>query len=227
MDGQAFSVSEALRFGWETLKRNLGPSLVISVVGMVAVLLVNGLSQASERYPGLAMAFGLLSQLVQIGVSFVWIRFALALHDGRAVTLRSLVPDAKALLDFVAVSILYGLIVFAGLLLLVVPGVYLAIRYGFATFVVADEHPPVLEALHRSSELTRGVRGRLFTLGLALVAINVMGAVVFGIGLLFTVPLSAFATTLVYRRLLAKARGAHASIPGDVGSAGLPTPGLS
>lgn len=205
MFGPAFSVAEALRFGWETLKRNLGLALAIGAAGFLFMLLLNGLTQASQRYAGLAMGFGFLSQLVQIVLSLVWVRFALALVDGRPVDLQQLLPDEpKTFFNYVAASILLGLMVLVGLLFLVVPGIYLAVRYGFAGYVVADGRAEVLDAFHRSSEITRGARGRLFLLSLALLGLNVLGALAFGVGLLFTVPMSVFATSLVYRRLEAR-----------------------
>jgi uncharacterized membrane protein len=204
MEGEVFSISEALRFGWETFKRNLGPSLALVAGGIAAGLVLNGLTEASARYTGLAMGFTLIAQLVQILWAFIWIRFALTVYDGRPFELRELVPDGRTFLNYLAVSILYGLMVTVGLLLLIVPGVYLAVRYAFAGFLVADRRTEVLDSFHESSELTRGVRGRLFLLMLVLFLLNLAGALLFGVGLLFTVPLSAFAMTLVYRRLLVR-----------------------
>ena len=208
MDGvyvPAFSVDEAVRFGWVALKRNLGLALAIGAAGVLFMLLLNGLTQASQHYAGLAMGFGLLSQLVQIVISLVWIRFALAVVDGRPIDLQQLLPDdTRTFFNYVAASILLGLMVFFGLLLFVVPGVYLALRYGFAGYVVADRRADVLDAFHRSAEITRGARGKLLLLALALLGLNAVGALAFGIGLLFTVPMSIFATSLVYRRLEAR-----------------------
>jgi hypothetical protein len=203
----AFSISEALRFGWETFKRNIGPSLALVAAGIAAGLLLNGMTEASSRYTGLAMGFTFLAQLVQILFAFIWIRFALTIYDGRPFELRELVPDARMFLNYLAVSVLYGLLVTLGLVLFVVPGLYLAVRYGFTGFLVADGRAEVLDSFHQSSELTRGVRGKVFGLMLVLFLLNFLGALLFGIGLLFTVPVSAFAMTLVYRRLLVRAEG--------------------
>jgi hypothetical protein len=214
MDGQVIAISEALRFGYDTLKRNLALALALGAAGMVLVLLLNGVSQATGRYPGLALGFGLLSQLVQISFSLVWVRFALAAHDGRKISVDEVLFDPRTLLDYVGVAIVYGLMVTAGLLLLIVPGVYLAVRYGLAGFVVADGGADVPEALHRSSELTRGVRGRLFLFALAVLGVNLLGALALGVGLLFTVPVSVFASARVYRRLAERVAGPRLVAPG-------------
>lgn len=201
MSTKGFSRSEALRFGWQTLKRNLGLAVGVGVAGAIASMLMSGLGQATERAPALATGFALAGQVVQAFVGIVWFRLALLLHDGRAVALRDLLPDWMTFLSYLAVSILYGLLVAAGLVLLVVPGIYLAVRYGLVGFLVVDERADVLGSFRRSSELTRGVRWSLFVLGIALLGINLLGALAFGVGLLFTIPLTAFAAARAYRQL--------------------------
>jgi uncharacterized membrane protein len=208
-DGEVFSVSEAFRYGWETLKRNLGLSIGLSAAAVAVMLIFNGLSQGAQDYPTLSMGVGILSQVIQFFITLVWIRFALAIHDGRTVQPRELVPDAMTFLNYLAVSILYGLLVVAGLVLLIIPGIYLAVRYGLAGFLVADGRTDVLGAFRTSSELTRGMRWRLLLLGLGLFALNLVGALLFGLGLLFTVPLTAFTATHVYRRLVARVGYEH------------------
>ncbi|MBX3187845.1 MAG: hypothetical protein KF819_12550, partial [Labilithrix sp.] len=58
-----------------------------------------------------------------------------------------------------------------------------------------------LGAFRYSSDLTRGVRWRLFLFGVLLAALNVVGAFLLGVGLIVTIPISAFAMAHVYRRL--------------------------
>jgi uncharacterized membrane protein len=209
MESALFSISEALRYGYKTLKRNLGLSLAIGVVGLGAVLLVNGFGQASHRTPGLAVGFRIAGELVQVLFGLVWIRYALSVHDGRPLGARELFPSAKSFVDYLAVSILYGLLVLAGLVLLVVPGIYFAVRYGFVGYVVADGRADPLGAFRRSSELTRGARFRLLWFAIVLVLLNLVGAALAGVGLLFTIPTSTFAVAFVYRRLAARTEPAR------------------
>lgn len=209
MDVGSFSRTDALRFGWETFKRNLGPSIGLGLVGLAVVALLNGISGALEARAALSAFFTLLTQVVEMVLSLVWIRFALHLHDDRTSTaglgLKAAVPSWIELLDYIAVSLLLGFMVSIGLLLLVIPGLYVAVRYGLAGFLVADHRRDVLGAFHESSELTRGERWNLFLFGLILAGINLLGAMLLGFGLLLTVPISVFAGAYVYRRLLARA----------------------
>lgn len=218
MNGESFSISETLRFGWDALKRNISMSVGLSFASLAAMFLLNGFTQASQRHATLSLGFTLLTQLAQVFFALIWIRFALAVHDGQQVQARDLLPDGTTFLNYLAVSVIYGVLVTAGLILLVVPGIYLAVRYGLASFLVADGRTTdVLGAFRQSSELTRGLRWRLFLFGVVLALVNIAGAILFGIGLLVTVPMSAFASALVYRRLATRA--AH-----DAYLAGPPAP---
>jgi uncharacterized membrane protein len=147
----------------------------------------------------------LLSWIVEGAMAIGWIRIALRLHDGRPATVRDLIPDSTTLLAYLATALLYGLIVGVGLALLIVPGIYLAVRLSPYGFVVVDEKAHPWFALRRASALTEHVRWRLLGFGLLLFLINLLGAVLFGVGLVITMPVSAMATAHVFRRLQARA----------------------
>jgi uncharacterized membrane protein len=206
MTGESFSIGEALRFGWDAFKRNIAIALALGVASLAIMMLLNGIVEATRPHGMLSLAFRFVAQLAQIGFGFLWVRLALGVYDGRHVDARELWPDATMFLEYLAVSIIYGVLVAAGLILLVVPGIYLAVRYGLASFLVADGRvTDVLGAFRQSSELTRGRRLKLFLFGLVLVLMNVAGAILLGVGLLVTLPVTAFAAALVYRQLATRA----------------------
>jgi hypothetical protein len=60
------------------------------------------------------------------------------------------------------VRLLVGIWIGFGLLLLVLPGVVLAVRYALTSPVALVEHAGTDKARHRSTELTRGVRWQIF-----------------------------------------------------------------
>ncbi|HVJ94318.1 MAG TPA: hypothetical protein VM580_31235 [Labilithrix sp.] len=205
MNAKTFSIGQALEFGVSTLKRNMGMSIGIGAASLGTMLIVNGLAETAQDHAVLVMGFGLVSQLVQVFWSLVWIRFALSAYDAQVLRPRELVPDSKLYLEYLAVSLLYGLVVIAGLFLLIIPGIYLAVRYGLVGFLVADGRSDVLSSFPKSAALTRGVRWRLFLFMVVVTLLNFVGVMFFGIGLFFTVPISMFAMALVYRRLAIQA----------------------
>ncbi len=105
------------------------------------------------------------------------------------------------LLNYVGASLLYGLIVFGGVLLLIIPGIIWGIQFSLVTYLVIEEKLGPIEALKRSSVLTKGHKGDLFTMNLALFGINILGFFALFIGLLWTIPTSYMAQTYAYRKL--------------------------
>lgn len=65
-------------------------------------------------------------------------------------------------------SILQAIIVALGFILLVIPGVYLLVRYLFISQAIVLEHKGIGGAFSRSGELVRGSWWRVFGIGLVL-----------------------------------------------------------
>jgi uncharacterized membrane protein len=68
---------------------------------------------------------------------------------------------------------------------------------------VVDKKLDPIGALRASGRLTESHTRDLFWFGLWLLAVNLLGALAFGLGLLITIPTTAFAAVHAYRRLLA------------------------
>lgn len=102
---------------------------------------------------------------------------------------------------FVGGQILLGLIVIAGLILLIVPGIIWGLKYMFTPFITIDRGLMPMEALRESGRITQGHKGELFLLMLALIGINILGFICLFIGLFVSIPVSALATVYAYRTL--------------------------
>lgn len=198
-----FSIGEAVRFGWAVAKRNVGFFFVLLVI----LAIVNGIpsriqQSAMETAPFVAFLFGLVSfvvgQITGIGVTKITLRFV----DGERPRYDDLYTLYPLFFKYLFATILYGLIVFAGLILLVVPGIIWAVRYSQYGFLVVDKSMAPMESLRTSAEMTRGSRWNLFLFGLVLFGVIIVGALALLIGLLWAVPTAMVAAAFVYRKLL-------------------------
>jgi uncharacterized membrane protein len=88
-----------------------------------------------------------------------------------------------------------------GLLLLVVPGVYLGVRYALFGFCYAGGETNLLRCFQQSALLTKGATTGLLWILAALLVLNLLGASLLALGLFITVPLSVLIMTDVYRQL--------------------------
>ncbi len=90
----------------------------------------------------------------------------------------------------ISLSLIIFLAVFLGLLLLIIPGIYLAVSYVFSHFFVwfYDKHPR--EAMRLSRQSVSGNFGQILLLFLILAGINLLGILALGVGILLTMPFS-------------------------------------
>jgi len=221
MAGNGFNIGDVLRFGWERYKERwvfwLGVALIVFLVGAafnVLEKLVGAGAAAPDAQPGLiASLVGLVVVLanvyvqnrLNIGVTTVLLKAV----DGATPEFRDLLAKPYLFWRYLGASILFSIVVAVGLILLVVPGIYLMLRYGYYAAAMVDREEGLRQSFETSSRITEGQRANLLLLGLTLLVINLLGAILFGLGLLITVPVSALAAIHVYRILRTAADAAQ------------------
>jgi hypothetical protein len=118
-------------------------------------------------------------------ISALHIHAAAEVRQGREPRIAAVARQGLAVLPVVAAAtIMSGLGIGLGLLLLVVPGIILAFRWAVAAQAAAIEHEGWLPALRRSRELTAGNYGHIFVffliVGLITVVPGLLGGAAFG-----------------------------------------------
>ena len=96
---------------------------------------------------------------------------------------------------------IYCLTVSGGLVLLIVPGIYLAIRYCLFAQIITDTSASALSALRKAAALARGSWAPLGSLFLIAFLLNIAGTALLGIGLIVSFPVSLLAIAGFYRSL--------------------------
>ena len=79
---------------------------------------------------------------------------------------------------------------------------YLSLKTNFFTYFIVDKDMGPIEALRESLTRTTGLEFELFTIYSILALLNLIGALLFGIGLLFTIPYSWMVVSVIYTRYL-------------------------
>ncbi len=101
------------------------------------------------------------------------------------------------ILAYIAMTILIVL----GFMLLIIPGIYLAVSYAFTYTLIVDKGLDVWEAMELSRKTVTTQWLKFFGLSLACGVIIFLSAIPFGIGLIWTIPMSYIAYGLLYHRL--------------------------
>jgi hypothetical protein len=199
--GQPVSIGDAVSYGWGAYWKNVGPMvvivLVIAVIEVAFGLLGNAFDSVAAQ-----IVFGLLGWLLGLFLGLGLFRIALEVTQGRTPAL-SEVFRTEGYGPYIVASILFGIGFYIGLILCIIPGIIFAVVFGFYGFVAAEQGDAAVatDTLRRAAQITEGHRWQLFGLAIVLFLINLVGALLCGIGLLFTVGITLIAWAYTYRRL--------------------------
>ena len=203
MSEKKFSKEQAMRFGWERMKDNIG----FFIVYLIILFILEGFfsvfaSTFSDSLPSLSLLFNLGSWIVSI-VSLIFIvKIGLKLYDHPNIgSYEFLFFSTSLFFKFLLGYVMYTLLAIIGFLLLIVPGIYLAIKYQYVQYLIVDKNMDVIEAFKESGRMTDGHKWNLFLLFLLFLAISALGFLALGIGLLVTIPIVIVAQAYVYRKL--------------------------
>ena len=106
--------------------------------------------------------------------------------------------DFVQLCVFFCAEIVYGLIVGAGCLLLVLPGIWLAVRLMFVPLLIAVDGVSFGEAFSRSWKMTSGHFWSLLLLGIVAIGIAILGLCACCVGLIFAEVIINFMMVLAF-----------------------------
>ena len=202
MATEKFSRGEAIRFGWETVKSNIGFFIVLFLLAFVIIIIpeiIGGMIK--ERLPIISFIFGIASWILQLIIGMGLTRITINFSDGKRGDFGDLFSCFHLLPRYLLGSILYGLIVMAGMILLIIPGIIWAIKFQFFSYLIVDKGMRPIESLKRSSDITVGVKWDLLLFGSLLLGLNFLGFLALLVGLLVTIPTSMVALAYVYRKL--------------------------
>lgn len=86
--------------------------------------------------------------------------------------------------------------------LIAIPIIFLTIRLCFVVCFIVDQESGSSESISQSWTITKGHFWFIFLLFLVMLGLNILGAMAFLIGLLFTVPFSSLILIIAYRHLV-------------------------
>ncbi len=200
-------------FGWETFKKRpwffVGATVVVLIVYTIAGGIISGIDAALTGSPKDPSVVGSLlnlavSTLVNMGVT----SFYLKAHDHPDTVELSALWHPQPFWKFLGATLLTGLAIVVGLILLIVPGIILMLMFMFVMFIVIDRGLGPVEAMKESARITRGYKWQLLGFVVVLALINLVGMLALVVGLLVSVPVTSLAFAHAYRALTANAGGA-------------------
>ncbi|MFD4369127.1 hypothetical protein [Rhodococcus sp. NPDC058521] len=202
------SVGNAIAFGWKKFSENALTWIAIVIIaflisGLIQFIFGNGFTAEDDgafEFSVLGAIGGLVSTIVGYLIQAAFIRGALHEVDGNKPAIGSFFQFSNVAAVIVA-SLIVGIASTIGLVLLVIPGLIIIFLTWFTLPFVVDQNFQPIPAIKASFDVISKNVGSLLLLALALVGINILGAIPCGLGLLVTVPMTIIASTYAYRVL--------------------------
>jgi uncharacterized membrane protein len=203
-------VSDVINRSWRAFKGQMGMAVgVFLLVTVVNNVIGQTTSYVLERLTenlgisGLLLGYSLLLAGVALQTFFNigQLKIMLQIARGQTAQFNSLFSGEKLVLPVYAASILYFLIVVVGLLLLVVPGIILALMYSQFYLLMVDGRAGIMQSFSQSQELMRGNKLSIFVLGLVCFALTMLGLLACLIGFFFTGAFCSVIIAMAYLRI--------------------------
>jgi hypothetical protein len=102
----------------------------------------------------------LIALPLEIGLNLYFIKLA----RNQKANLNDIFKGFEIYQNAILVSLIYGLMVMGGTFLLIIPGIIIAIIYGFSTYVVIDKKMNIIDSFKYSARITLNYRTKIFSI---------------------------------------------------------------
>lgn len=201
-----FQISEVLATSWKALK-----SQIWVLVGLfIGYTIISGIVSSftspanPQDFLSIRSIIGWIIALI-IGSLFSmgYIKNLFQTLDGIEPQFSAYGQQAPKLVTFIIANIIYSIIVIVGLIIFIIPGIYLAIRLQFFMVFIVQEDAGIMESLRMSWNITKGNAMQLFLLGLAMIGITIVGLILLIVGVFVAGPLCYMMYCYAFRKLYA------------------------
>ena len=211
MTYKRFVIGDVLSFGWQIMAANLwffvGLGLLVGVfcwVPAIAQIIVQHSGFPEETVLLINLPLQLLGILISVIIGIGFIKIALSFCDARKPPVGTLFAFTGCFWRYLGAALLYSLIVLAGFILLIVPGIIWSVKFSLWGYFVVDKGLGPIKALKASSRTTMGVKWQLFGFSILCTLIVMLGYMVLIVGVFAAYPIVLVANALVYRHLAAQ-----------------------
>lgn len=204
MQNPSINIQALYRYSWKQFKKYA--SFIIGIMVTYYILAVVPriyFMLAAPEEPGMQwQIISLLLTFIQLYLGLGFTKIMLLLLDDNFARVSDLLSSFRMFLSYFVGSFLYGFGVIIGLFMLVIPGIYVAIRFQFYPYYIIEHGDTGIAALQKSFNDTKQMTLELFLFGITVVAANVLGAALLGIGIIITYPITTMATAIIYKGLV-------------------------
>lgn len=196
-EGYTFKTGQYISRGWNIFTKHGG----LFVGFFLLAILINGvLIKIESLQPGLIFIRLLINPPLVAGFYIV----ALEAFKEKSVEFGDFFKGFEKFVQLNLLNYVMLIILLLGLVLLLIPGIYLSIAYGLALPIILDNNLNFWAAMESSRKIVTKHWSEFFLFSLLLGLINLGGALLLGLGLLVTIPLSSCAIVAAYEDIVSQ-----------------------
>lgn len=159
----SLSVGSWFSRGWETFNRNRCQLIAASLICTVCDLLYY-FPSSNTPIIVIQVVGAVLMSVILVG----WYYMCLKSVKGEKTAVVDVFSGFSRLGSVLALCIILAVMLTGGVVLLIIPGIILALMYGLSVFAIMDKKATVKESLRLSGRITKGYKGKLFCLFLVM-----------------------------------------------------------
>lgn len=191
MKDNHFTYRELLVSGWEKTKEHFW--FLLTAMALYAVI-----GAVTFPIPLIGTISSMLLTIAVITITLVIVHGAKPNYDDFTKSLKSF----DTIWHYVVATILYSIAVLLGLIVFILPGIFIAVRLQFYSYsIVEHEHLDPVEALKKSWHITSGKFWKLLGFFFISIFLIIVSAIPLGLGLIFSIPAISIAYGYLYKKL--------------------------
>ena len=193
-----FMISEVFGTSWKhTIWVLVGLFIGFSILSMIVTLF---------GMPAQGSIVGrVIVQIVSLLISCIfmlgYVKNIFQALDGEEPQFSAYGQQSRKIITYLIANILFSIAVCIGMVLLIIPGIYLYLRLQFFTAFIVEEDCGIIESLQKSWNMTQGQTLPLFLLLLTMIGTAIVGCILFFVGFFVAVPLIYMMQCYTFRKL--------------------------
>lgn len=206
---KTFSIRTSLKTAYQLTKDNFAKLVFFQLILAGLFFALRGLLSLAFSSSVMEHADGFIMQLLL----FFNLCLSFKLFDKKDIGVSDLVTSWKSFFPYLGSFIIYMTVFLAGIFCFILPGIFIAIRWGASPYFIIDKNSGVFESLKQSWKLTKGVFWKIFGACILLILIETPFQLISHLTLLVISPPLALAAVSMYRQLVESEEAMQKDVP--------------
>ncbi|GMQ96401.1 MAG: hypothetical protein BMS9Abin15_0070 [Gammaproteobacteria bacterium] len=197
-------IGEIIKESWERTSGLKGPfwgAGVIVLAILMALGFMLGAITGQQPDPVVAIIFQIVIQAVAYLIMVGFVMLGVKRSVDLPISFKMVFGYFAFTVPILIAAALTSVLTMVGMILLIIPGIYLAVAYMLTLPLIVEKKLGVWAAMEASRKAITHKWFQVFGLFLALIVIVLISAIPFGIGLIWTYPMMIAAIGIVYREI--------------------------